>query len=139
MDKDTVFKYSYCAATNREVQEIRKKYLPREESKLEELKRLDSQVQEAGVLISLVLGIGGFLVFGLGICMTLDIITGGIILGVLLAILGSAGMIAAYPAGLIRKSKVRTKLTPRILQLTEEMMQGIVNTEQVQIHEEEAQ
>ena len=34
---DTTFSYRYSAKENKEVQEIRRKYLPREESKLEEL------------------------------------------------------------------------------------------------------
>lgn len=40
MNQET-FTYSYSAKRNSEVLEIRKKYLPQEESKLEELKRLD--------------------------------------------------------------------------------------------------
>lgn len=123
MGKDTVFVYSYSGAANSEVQAIRKKYL-REESKLDELKRLDREVQEAGTLLSLVLGIGGALVFGLGLCMTMDIIGGGTILGVLIGIIGAAGMIAAYPVGSKKQSKVKAELSPRILQLTEDLMSG---------------
>ena len=47
MGKATVFVYSYSGAANSEVLAIRKKYL-REESKIDELKRLDREVQEAG-------------------------------------------------------------------------------------------
>ena len=38
MNQETTFIYNYSAKENKEVQEIRNKYLPREESKLEELK-----------------------------------------------------------------------------------------------------
>ena len=41
MNNDAVFRYSYSAKQNEEVQAIRSKYLPQQESKLDELKRLD--------------------------------------------------------------------------------------------------
>jgi len=50
MEKDITFIYSYSAKENKEVQEIRKKYLPQEESKLDELRRLDSAVQTSGMM-----------------------------------------------------------------------------------------
>lgn len=48
MTEDTAFIYSYCAPENEEVQRIRKKYLPPQETKFDELKRLDRDVQRAG-------------------------------------------------------------------------------------------
>lgn len=44
------FTYNYSAARNKEVENIRRKYLPEEESKLETLKRLDYKVQSAGMM-----------------------------------------------------------------------------------------
>ena len=41
MDSNITFSYKYSAKDNKEIQEIRKKYLPKTESKLEELKRLE--------------------------------------------------------------------------------------------------
>ena len=121
MDKDKAFTYSYSAAANREIQAIRKKYI-HEESKIEELRRLDREVQDAGMLISLILGVGGFLVFGLGLGMAIDIIGGGITFGSVICAIGTAAMIAAYPAGLRMQSIKRAENAPRILQLTEELM-----------------
>ena len=60
---ENAFSYTYSATCNQEVLNIRKKYLPHEETKLEELKRLDSLVQNSGVMESLCAGIGGCLVF----------------------------------------------------------------------------
>ena len=71
MNQDTTFSYKYSAKENREIQEIRKKYLQQGESKMEELKRLDRYVQSAGTLESLCVGIGGALVFGLGMCLAM--------------------------------------------------------------------
>lgn len=49
MNNDSVFRYSYSAKQNEEVQAIRNKYLPQHESKLDELKRLDQCVHSAGM------------------------------------------------------------------------------------------
>lgn len=124
MDKKAGFSYTYSAVANNEVQEIRKKYMPKEESKLEELKRLDYTVQTSGMIESLCAGIGGALVFGLGLCLAMQIVGSGIFLitlGVLLGIIGIGGMLAAYP--IYRKvfDKTKQRFAPRILELTAEL------------------
>ena len=124
MNQDTTFIYRYSAKENTEVQEIRKKYLPSEESKFEELKRLDYTVQTAGTLESLCAGIGGALVFGPGMCLAMQIIGSGIILialGVLLGIIGIGGMLIAYPVYRKVFNTTKEKYTPRILELTAEL------------------
>lgn len=122
MEQDTTFIYKYSAKENKEVQEIRRKYLPREESKFEELKRLDYTVQTSGIMESLCAGIGGALVFGLGLCLAMQVIGSGIFLialGVLLGIIGMGGMFAAYPVYRKVFDKTKQQLAPRILELTE--------------------
>ena len=76
---------------------------------------------------SLCAGIGGALVFGLGLCLAMQVIGSGVLmtaLGVLLGILGIGGMIVAYP--IYRKvfGKTKEKLAPRILELTAELTDG---------------
>ena len=93
MKQETTFIYNYSAKDNKEVQEIRNKYLPREESKLEELKRLDYTVQNSGMFGSLFAGI-----------------------------VGMNGMIAAYPVYRKKAQKAKAEYAPRILQLTDELM-----------------
>ncbi|MBQ8600627.1 MAG: hypothetical protein IJ407_04520 [Clostridia bacterium] len=124
MNQDTTFIYKYSAKENKEVQEIRKKYLPREESKFEELKRLDYTVQNSGMMESLCAGIGGALVFGLGMCLAMQIIGSGIILialGILLGIIGMVGMLAAYSVYRKVFNKTKQRFAPRILELTAEL------------------
>ena len=70
------FTYNYSAARNKEVESIRRKYMPHEESKLETLKRLDYRVQTAGMIESLCIGIIGALVFGVGMCFFLKVFAG---------------------------------------------------------------
>ena len=57
--ENKTFRYSYSATQNKEVESIRNRYLPKEENKIEILKKLDSKVQSAGMIESLCLGIVG--------------------------------------------------------------------------------
>ena len=124
MNQENTFSYNYSAKENKEVQKIRKKYLPQSESKLDELKRLDGVVQNSGMLEALCAGIGGLMVFGLGMCLGMKVIGSGalaIALGVLLGIIGIVGMAVAYPIYRSVYCKTKEKYTPRILELTEEL------------------
>ncbi len=121
---ENTFSYKYSAKENAEVQAIRKKYLPKSESKLEELKRLDETVQASGIIESLCAGIGGALIFGLGLCLTMQVIGSGLlmmIIGVLIGIVGMAGMLVAYPVYRKVFSTTKEKYAPRILELTAEL------------------
>ena len=124
MNQENTFRYTYSAKENKEVQEIRKKYLPPSESKMEELKRLDDIVQASGVMESLCAGIGGALVFGLGLCLAMQVIGSGILLrvvGIGLGILGVVGMLAAYPVYRKVFENTKEKYAPRILELAAEL------------------
>ena len=123
MERNTIFSYHYSASDNQEIQEIRKKYLPQEESKMDELKRLDHIVQIAGMSESLIIGIGGCLIFGIGMCLGLDVIEGNMLLTVLASLVGTAGMIAAYPVYRKIYRRTKAKLAPRILELADELTQ----------------
>ena len=121
---ENTFSYKYSAKENAEVQALRKKYLPKSESKLEELKRLDETVQASGMVESLCAGIGGALIFGLGLCLAMQVIGSGLvmmIIGVLIGIVGMAGMLVAYPVYRKVFSATKEKYAPRILELTAEL------------------
>ena len=121
MNNENAFSYTYSAPENQEVLRIRKKYFPQEETKLEELKRLDNLVQSSGMVESLCAGIGGALIFGLGMCLTMEVIGHMIWLGVVLGLIGMAGMIFAYPVYRKFFARAKEQHAPRILQLTEEL------------------
>lgn len=121
MENSMTFTYNYSASINKEVAEIRKKYMPQEESKLEELKRLDNEVQTAGTTPSIIVGILSSLIFGVAMCMALKVIGGGIILGILIGIIGTAGMLAAFPVYRYYSKTAKAELAPRILLLADEL------------------
>ena len=118
---ENAFSYTYSAACHQEVLNIRKKYLPRQETKLEELKRLDHLVQNSGVTESLCAGIGGCLIFGLGLCLAMEVIGQMIWLGVILGLVGAVGMLAAFPVYRKFFNKAKTQYAPRILELAAEL------------------
>ena len=122
--ENTTFNYTYSAARKKEVERIRNKYMPREESKLERLKKLDLRVQMAGTVESLCLGIVGVLVFGIGMCFFLDVFAGAAWLSALFMIIGTVLMIPAYPIYRRIARKTKAEITPEILRLSEEIMNG---------------
>ena len=125
--ENNTFSYNYSAARNKEVESIRNKYMPREESKFERLKKLDLRVQMAGTIESLCFGIVGALVFGIGMCFFLDVFAGAAWLSALFMIIGSLIMIPAYPIYRKIAQKTKAELTPEILRLSEEIMSSVKN------------
>ena len=121
MENTATFQYTYSAAQNQEVLAIRQKYLPREENGLEELQRLDARVRHAGIPESLSLGIIGCLIFGIGLCLILEVMGNVFRLGIAVGILGLAIMLPAYPLFRRINEKTRSELTPRILELANEL------------------
>ena len=120
MSRETTFSYKYSAKENEEIQEIRKKYLPKNESKMDEVKRLDAQVQNAGVVAALCIGIISSLILGLGMSMAMQVLGSGMsvmLLGILIGIIGMAGMFLAYPVYRAQQRRTKEKLSPRILEL----------------------
>ena len=122
--ENNTFSYNYSAARNKEVESIRRKYMPRAESKLERLKKYDRRVQMAGTIESLCFGVAGALVFGLGMCFFLDVFVGAAWLSALFMIIGSLIMIPAYPIYKRIASKTKAELTPEILRLSEEIIKS---------------
>ena len=125
--ENNTFSYNYSAARNKEVENIKRKYMPHEESKIERLKKLDLRVQMAGTIESLCFGIIGALVFGLGMCFCLEVFAGAAWLTVLLMALGTIIMIPAYPIYRRIARKTKTELTPEILHLSEEIIKSAKN------------
>lgn len=121
MDQQNAFSYTYSAEENQEVLDIRKKYLPQQESKLEELKRLDHLVQSSGVMEALCAGIGGCMLFGLGLCFAMGVIGHMAWLGVILGLVGMAGMISAFPVYRKYLEKAKQQHAPRILELAAQL------------------
>ncbi len=115
------FEYTYSATQQEEIEKIRNKYLPKEETKLDELRRLDASVTRLGTIWGLVVGIVGILVFGAGLSMVLVVGSTLLLPGILLGVLGLALMGVAYPLYKNITDRERERIAPQILALTEEL------------------
>ena len=120
-DEKETFTYTYSAKQQEEIQNIRKKYLPKEEDKMEQLRRLDQSVTKKGTGISILVGVIGCLVMGVGMCCTMVWMEHLFVPGVILGLIGIAILAAAYPLYKRIVKKEREKLAPQILKLTEEL------------------
>lgn len=120
----TVFEYTYSAPQQDEVKKIREKYLPKEETKMDQLRRLDESATKKGMACALVLGTISALVLGLGMCCTMvwqDIL---FLPGVFIGCVGIIGVSITYPLFNRITSQERQRLAPEILRLTNELMNG---------------
>lgn len=116
------FEYTYSAKQQAEIEQIRKKYLPKEESKMEQLRKLDRDVTKPGTIWSLVLGIAGALIFGGGMACVLEFAGTLLIPGIVLGLAGILILSAAYPVYRKITERQKEKIAPRILALTEELL-----------------
>ena len=122
------FNYTYKAPTERErreIEAIRRHYLQNGDTqsgeyKLERIRKLNNRVNGKATALSLVAGVLGLLIFGLGFSMVLEwqIIVGGIVV----AILGIPPTAIAYPLynRLIKKGK--DKYGEEIIRLSNELL-----------------
>lgn len=116
------FEYTYSAPQRAEIQQIRQKYLPKQENKMETLRRLDQSATRRGTIVSLICGIVGILMLGGGMS---AVMIGSVELhipGVILGIIGLALVAAAYPLYGNITRKERDKIAPEILRLTDELL-----------------
>ena len=122
MVERNTFNYSYSAKQQEEIRQIRQKYVAKEESALERLRRLDKSAAKPGTIISITVGILGVLVFGLGMCCVTVWAERLFIPGILIGSAGIAGMICAYPLYNRITKKRREKLAPEIIRLTDALI-----------------
>ena len=121
------FEYTYSAQRQQEVEAIRKAYLPKEEDKMEQLRRLHSIPTQKAQAASLSVGIIGALILGTGmsLCMTeLGTALGrlAIIIGVAVGLVGIVLVSVAYPLyNRVLKTQWE-KIAFEILRLSDELL-----------------
>lgn len=121
-EKQEAFSYTYSSRQQEEVKRIREKYVPKEESKMEKLRRLDESATKPGMAAALAVGIIGTLLLGIGMCCTMVWAETLFLPGILIGVAGIAGIAAAYPLYCRITRKRREKLAPEIMRLTDELM-----------------
>ena len=119
------FTYSYYPARNDEAERIAAKYLSAEQksdSDLERLKRLDRRAELPGTVAGIATGLFGVLILclGIGLVLSFDHLTMGLILG--LAGLGVAAIATPVSRAVTKRS--REKYRDEILALSEKIKNG---------------
>lgn len=120
-DRTENFSYTYSAKQQEEVQRIRQKYIPNEESKMDKLRKLDKSVEIPGMIVSITLGIIGTLLFGVGMTCTM-VWTDYFVLGIVVGVVGIVLLAICYPLYSMITRRRRKKLAPQILELSEELI-----------------
>ena len=121
------FEYTYSAQRQQEVEEIRKAYLPKEEDKMEQLRRLHAIPTQKAQSVSIAVGVIGALILGTGmsLCMTdIGAVLGNLslILGIMVGLAGMVMVAAAYPTYNRVLKKEKKRIAPEILRLTDELL-----------------
>ncbi len=124
-EKNETFTYTYSAKEQEEIKKIRDKYIPptKEETSMEQLRRLDKSATKGATVVSLIIGILSALVMGVGMCCTM--LPGWkqyFIPGIVIGVVGIIGVIAAYPVYNHIVRRKREKLAPEIMRLSEELL-----------------
>ena len=124
MAEKEIFEYTYSASQQSEVRKIREKYLPKEVTKLDQLRALDAGVTRRGTAVSLVHGVLYSLILGLG--MSCCMVWAGRLFfpGIVVGCIGLAGVTATYPIHNRIVKQDRERIAPEILRLTEELTCG---------------
>lgn len=115
------FEYTYSAKQQDEVEAIRKKYLPKEEGKMETLRKLDRKAEKPGSIAALVNGIIGALVLGAGMSCCLVWSEQLFVVGIIVGIVGMIMVGTAYPIYKKITTKKRAQYAEQILALTNEL------------------
>lgn len=127
MENNENFSFHYSAQQQKEVENIRKKYLPKEEDRMEQLRKLHAIPTQKAQTASIVLGTIGALVMGTGMSFAMtDIGTAlgslAMIIGIVVGIVGMVLVALAYPVYNRVLKKQREKIAPKILRLSDELL-----------------
>ena len=127
MDNNENFSFTYSAQQQKEVEDIRKKYLPREEDKMEQLRKLHAIPTQKAQAASLAVGIIGALIMGTGMSLAMTDIGAALgslamVLGIVVGIVGMVLVALAYPLYNRVLKKQREKIAPEILRLSDELL-----------------
>lgn len=122
-EKQEAFSYTYSSKQQEEIRQIRDKYIPKEENKMEQLRHLDESATRPGTIAAVTVGIVGILLLGVGMCCTMVWMDTMFVPGIIIGGIGIVGVSATYPLYNRITKKQREKLAPEILRLTKELLE----------------
>lgn len=127
MENKENFSFTYSAQQQKEVEAIRSQYIPKEENKMEQLRRLHAIPARKAQAASLTVGILGALIMGTGMSLVMTELGAALgnlamVLGILLGLAGMILVALAYPVYNRVLKANREKIAPQILQLSDELL-----------------
>ena len=127
MENKDRFSLTYSAQQQKEVEAIRKKYLPQETDKMDQLRKLHAIPTKKARAASLTIGIIGALIMGTGMSLAMTEIGAALgslamILGIAVGLVGMVLVALAYPLYNRVLKKQREKIAPEILRLSDELL-----------------
>ena len=130
MEQNRNFDFTYSAAQQQEIENIRSKYLPkeeREEDKMQTLRRLHNSAGQKALRWAIIWGTIGTLIMGTGMSLVmteLGALLGkfGLVIGIAIGLVGIVLVALAYPLYNRILKKERARIAPQILRLSEELL-----------------
>ena len=129
-NENSGFTYIYSAKEQQELKKIRAKYAPKEENKMQRLRRLDRRVSQKAEIVALSLGIIGALILGFGMSLFMSTLGDALgmsqgismLIGIVAGVIGGVVAALAYPVYQAVLKRERERVAPEILRLTDELM-----------------
>ena len=106
----------------KEIEEIRTKYLPKTENKLDKIRKLDESATRKATIQSIVVGLISSLIFGFGLYCVLVWKDSQFIQGIIIGIVGLCGMLLAFPLYSHILKVQRNKISEKIISLSDELI-----------------
>jgi hypothetical protein len=127
MENHENFTFTYSAQQQKEVEEIRKKYIPREADKMEQLRKLHALPTAKAQSAAIALGVIGTLLLGLGMSFAMTDIGAALgalamVLGIAVGIVGMVLVAFAYPVYNRVLTRERERIAPEVLRLADELL-----------------
>ena len=106
-------------------EQLANEYAPKDDSKVVALRKLDKRAKLPATVFTYTLGILASLVFGTGMCLAMGQIgggtTGSFVMGIVLGVLGMAGMGVNYPIYKTLLARGKEKYAFEIMELAKEI------------------
>ena len=100
---------------------IAKDYVPKDNSKVVALKKLDNRAKLPAIVFTYSCGIVSALIFGTGMCMAMQVIGNSMALGIIIGIIGMIGCALNYPVYKKMLAKGKAKYAYEIVELAREI------------------
>ena len=130
MENKEGFSFTYSAEQQKEIEAIRKKYLPKEADKMQQLRTLHAVPTQKAQAWAIAIGVIGALIMGTGMSLAMTELGEmlgshrefAMLIGIVIGIVGMVLVALAYPIYNRVLTKQREKIASEILRLSDELL-----------------